>query len=164
MRDNFIEEMYRKYYGSLKLMACTYTHSEPMAEDLVQSAFLKAMISYEDTGSFLSWANTVMRNEFYNICRKDNRLTDIENYGYEYFKAQDDILAEYIEKEEKRELYTMISMLPMKYREVMIESVYLSKSNEEIARDRGVSEGSIRQIRSRAKKMLIKMMEVRDGE
>ena len=162
MKNRIIEEFYRKYRDSLMLIACTYTHDEALAEDLVHTAFLKALVSYEAKGSFLYWANTVMRHDFYKICEKNKRIADIEEFNVEEFKAQDDILAEYVEKEEKRELYSMISMLPLNYREVMVEYVYIGRTTEDIARERKTTPENIRKIRSRAKKMLQKMAEVYD--
>ena len=41
----------------------------------------------------------------------------------------------------------------------MIESVYLELGDEQIAKAHAMTEANIRQIRSRAKKKLIKMME-----
>ena len=58
----------------------------------------------------------------------------------------------------------MISLLPLKFREIMIDSVYLQLSNREIAENRGMSEENVRQIKSRAKKMLLKMKEEEDGQ
>ena len=48
-----IAELYRQYRNSLLIIAVSYTHSLPDAEDLVQSAFTKAILSYEKGGSFL---------------------------------------------------------------------------------------------------------------
>ena len=53
-------------------------------------------------------------------------------------------------------------MLPMKYRQVMIDSVYLQLENREIAAAYSISEENVRQIKSRARKMLIKMKEEED--
>ena len=51
----------------------------------------------------------------------------------------------------------MIASLPEKYRDVMIASVYLQEENSQIAKAYGISEENVRQIKSRAKKMLMKM-------
>ena len=57
-----IGAMYERYYGRLMLIACSYTHDKTQAEDLVHEAFLKAILSYHATGSFLSWAARVIRS------------------------------------------------------------------------------------------------------
>lgn len=154
--QQLIEQMYVKYYDSLMLIACSYTHDKAAAEDLVQNMFLKAILSYEAKGSFLSWANQVLRNDFYNLVKKNKRIVD-EPFDSLQLQSQDDLLSSYIHHEERAKLAAMISMLPIKYREVMIESVYLQKDNQEIALTCGISPANVRQIKSRAKKMLINM-------
>ncbi len=160
MKHQTIEDFYVRYRDSLIVIACTYTHDQALAEDLVQNTFLKALISYEPEGSFLYWANKVMRNEFYNICERNKNIADEAVFDLMEFKAQDDILAQYIEQEEKRELYALISMLPIRYREVMVESVYIGRDTKEIAASKGTTPENIRKMRSRAKAMLKKMAEV----
>lgn len=156
--QRLIEQLYVKYYDSLMIIACSYTHDKATAEDLVQNMFLKALLSYEAKGSFLGWANRVLRNDFYNLVRANRRFID-EPFDSLQLRSQDDLLSSYIHSEERAKLAAMISMLPMKYREVMIESVYLQKDNQEIASALGLSPANVRQIKSRAKKLLLEMKE-----
>jgi len=158
---NAIGQLYEKYRDSLMVIACSYTHNRQDAEDLVQAAFLKASLSYEPRGSFLYWCNKVMRNEFYNSVKKAEMMAD-EPIDTMALRSQDDLLLTYIHNEERAKLATMISMLPLKYREVMMDSVYLQLTDSEIAKERGTTDTNVRQIRSRAKKMLIKMREDED--
>ena len=76
--------------------------------------------------------------------------------------AQEDLLRDYIAGEEKLRLAAMISSLPERYRSVMIASVYLNEDNAHIAATHGITEENVRQIKSRAKKMLIRMREEED--
>ena len=77
-KDGLIEEFYRRYYGSLMVIACSYTRDKAAAEDLVQNAFLKALLSYKPAGSFLAWANRVIRNDFLNSLRTEKYRADTE--------------------------------------------------------------------------------------
>lgn len=156
--QKLIEQFYKKYYDSLMTIACSYTHDKALAEDLVQNMFFKALLSYQPTGSFLYWANRVIRNEFYNVVSKRKMFID-EPFDSLQMQTQGDLLANYIHNENKARLAAMISMLPLKYREIMMESVYLQLSNKEIAAAHGISETNVRQIKSRAKKMLMEMRE-----
>ena len=45
-----IAEMYERYYNRLMVIACSYTGERAAAEDLVQEAFLKAILSYRAEG------------------------------------------------------------------------------------------------------------------
>lgn len=154
-KNDIIEEVYKKYYDSLMVIACSYTHDRHTAADLVQDTFVKAILSYRSGGSFIYWANKVLRNSFYNMMRDNKKYEEISEY--KDTRAQEDILVTYIKSEEKAHLASLISNLPLKYREVMIESIYLELSDDEIASEYGYTKENVRQIRSRAVKMLKKM-------
>lgn len=158
-----LEQLYTQYYNQLMIIACSYTHDRSSAEDLVQGVFLKAILSYRPGGSFLCWAGKVLCNDFYNLQRSAGRQSD-QPFDESQLSAQEDLLSAYIKKEERIRLSGMISLLPLKFREIMIDSVYLQLSNREIAENRGMSEENVRQIKSRAKKMLLKMKEEEDGQ
>ena len=70
-----------------------------------------------------------------------------------------DILESLIHNEKKARLAAMIASLPLRQRTIMIESVYLELDDAQIAKAHAMTEANVRQIRSRAKKALIKMME-----
>lgn len=70
-----------------------------------------------------------------------------------------DILESLIHNEKKARLAAMIASLPLRQRTIMIESVYLELDDAQIAKAHAITEANVRQIRSRAKKALIKMME-----
>ena len=150
---DLITEYYLKYRKSLIVIAVSYTHNLSDAEDLVQGAFVKALMSYEGTGSFLYWINRVMRNDWYNNQKRhstktaNDEMPDIADPS----EGPLDIL---IKDENRRRLAKMITELPDKYRDIMIEAVYLGRTDEEIAKDHGLTAVNVRQIRSRAKKLI----------
>ena len=57
-----------------------------------------------------------------------------------------------------RLMAAMIAALPLRQRVIMVESVYLEQSDAEIAQAHAMTVVNVRQIRSRAKKALMKMM------
>ena len=148
-----IAEMYERYYNRLMVIACSYTGERAAAEDLVQEAFLKAILSYRAEGSFVSWAGKVIRNDYFNSRRREQRLAD-GDIGEMPLEAGVDLL----------QMAAMIASLPERYRDVMIDSVYLQEDNKTIAASRGISEENVRQLKSRAKKMLVQMKEKDEGE
>lgn len=162
MKNDIIRQLYERYYNSLMVIALSYTHDRSAAEDLVQETFLKAMLSYKEGGSFLYWCNRVLRNSFYNMARQNQNIADVAIGDLEIDSGAD-VLGAYIKTEQRREMAAMIASLPMKYREVMIDSVYLEMEDEQIARALGTSKENIRQIRSRAKKQLKKLKEEREN-
>ncbi len=157
-KSGLIEQLYSRYYEPLMVIACSYTHNRQAAEDLVQNAFLKAILSYKPTGSFLSWANRVIRNDFLNSIRTEKYRADNETEVMDLADCYD-LLESLIHNEKKARLAAMIASLPLRQRTIMIESVYLEFDDEKIAKAHAMTEANIRQVRSRAKKALIKMME-----
>ena len=155
-----IAELYERYYARLMVIACSYTGNRDEAEDLVQEAFVKAILSYRAGGSFLCWAARVMRNSYLNSRRREKFLGG--DIGALSLAATQDLLSDYVDGEERARLAAMIAALPEKYKSVMIESVYLGENNAAIARTHGISEENVRQIKSRAKRMLLKMKEEED--
>ena len=147
-KDGLIEQLYRRYYGSLMVIACSYTRDKAAAEDLVQNAFLKALLAYKPAGSFLAWANRVIRNDFLNSLRTEKYRADTEA----------EMLENLMHNEKKARLAAMIAALPLRQRVIMVESVYLEQSDAEIAQAHAMTVVNVRQIRSRAKKALMKMM------
>ena len=159
--QDYFEQLYTQYYNQLMIIACSYTHDKSTAEDLVQGVFLKAILSYRQGGSFLCWAGKVLRNDFYNLRKAAGKMSE-QPFEELQLDAAEDLLSDYVKKEERIRLAGMISILPLRFREVMIDSVYLQLSNREIAQNRGISEENVRQIKSRAKKLLLKMKEEED--
>ncbi len=159
---DLLTEYYRRYHKSLLMIALSYAKREADAEDLVQSAFTKAILSYEGTGSFLYWVNKVMRNEWHNLSRKRKRETSL-GLDEENIAGENSPLEQLVEDENKRQLIKMIAALPDKYRDVMVESVYIGRSDEEIGQEYGLTAVNVRQIKSRAKKMLMAGKGEKDG-
>ena len=92
-KSGLIEQLYSRYYEPLMIIACSYTHDRQTAEDLVQNAFLKAILSYKPSGSFLSWANRVIRNDFLNSILAEKYRADNE-YRDDTFAIEADCVVE----------------------------------------------------------------------
>lgn len=151
--------IYETYYRPLYLYALSLTGNMHDAEDLLQEAFVKAYLSYKDTGSIKYWLVTVLRNEFFNLQRKRKKEVLDERRDFLVHKASDeDILSNLIKKEERRELFSAIQNLPVQMKEVLIESVYFQMKDDEIGRLHGLTRESVRKTRSRAKQKLIEKM------
>ena len=70
MKKDEWQLIYEKYHKSVYLYALSLTRNKTDAEDLLQETFVKAFLSYENTGSLKGWLVKVLRNEFYNLCYK----------------------------------------------------------------------------------------------
>lgn len=150
-----IYDMYKK---PLYLYALSLTGNTQDAEDLVQEAFVKAYLSYENTGSIKYWLVTVLRNEFYNLQRKRKKeILDDGNMLMQKISSED-VLTDFLIKEERQRLFKEIRRLPEQMKEVLIESVYFQLKDTEISKLHGITCENVRKIRSRAKQKLIERM------
>ena len=150
--------IYETYYRALYLYALSLSGNRHDAEDLLQETFVKAFLSYEGGGSIKYWLITVLRNEFYTVQRKRKREVLEEQIADREEASKEDILASFIEKEERRQLFMEIQKLPIQMREVLMESVYFHMEDSDIAKLHGWTKENVRKIRSRAKQKLIEQM------
>ena len=111
---------YKEHYGKMFFYAFSLTKNREDAEDLVASAFIKAMLSYEED-NLTGWMYIVIRNEYINHYNKfKNIVSDQEEFTEPV--SDEDILEEYILNEKKRWIYNEIFKLPFKERQIMILS------------------------------------------
>lgn len=113
------------------MYALSLTGNRQDAEDLLQETFVKAYLSYENTGSIKYWLIVVLKNEFLQQQRKRKR--EILNNETDIVTSQQDVLIELIEKEERKELFREIQKLPLSMKQILIESVYFQMSDSDIA-------------------------------
>lgn len=150
--------IYETYSRSLYLYALSLTENRQDAEDLLQETFVKAYLSYRETGSIKYWLVTVLRNEFYNLQRKRKWEIPGEEELSDPRASEENILDKLIQKEERRQLFLEIQKLPISMKEVLIESIYFQMKDEEIGKLHGFTNENVRKIRSRAKQKLLKNM------
>ncbi len=153
------KSIYEAYYRPLYLYALSLTGNKQDAEDLLQETFVKAYLSYKDTGSIKYWLVTVLRNGFLNLQRKRKKeiLTDGGMFS-EKDASEDRLLSGLIAREERRRLFCEIQKLPLQMREVLMESIYFQMKDSEIGQMHGLTNENVRKIRSRAKQKLIEKM------
>lgn len=160
------KRVYERYYRPMLLYALSLTNNIQDAEDLLQETFVKAFLSYESTGSLKSWLITVLKHEFISMLRKrkkeilsgDEEPVGKENYWNEGF-ADEGILEKIIKEEERRRLFLAIQKLPVRSKEILMESIYFHMDDAQIAREHRITQENVRQIRSRTKQKLIQIME-----
>lgn len=151
--------IYETYYRPLYLYALSLTRNRHDAEDLLQETFVKAFLSYQGGSNVKYWLITVLRNEFYSIQRKRKReILDDGQIPLREESSGEDVLTDFIEKEERRRLFLEIQKLPIPMREVLMESVYFHMEDSDIGKLHGWTRENVRKIRSRAKQKLIEQM------
>ena len=166
MEHDVWKSIYEQFYRPLYLYALSLCRNRDDAEDLVQSTFLKAFLSYEEGGSIRYWLTKVLQNEYYNLYQRRKRLIPEGGYSLEQMpdpKQEEALLAQLIAEEQKRYLFQAVMELNLTAKEVMLSSVYFGLSDEEIGRQLELTTDNVRKIRSRARKQLAQKMEERYG-
>ena len=121
MRQDAIEELYKLYYNDALLYSLTIAGDKQTAEDVVQGAFYKALLTSDGTvKNFKSWLLRVCRNDIYNRLRKDRRVESLSaereaTLTEEAENAVDNI----IRREEYRALHRAMALMKTEEREYL---------------------------------------------
>lgn len=158
MRTDEFEGAYRRYYRPLFLYAYSLTRSVEDAEDLTANTFVKALTAFPG-GSVGAWMYTVLRNEFFDLRRKQKREQEHSQETAQQWAEPDDVLQAYLESEERRWLYRQIGGLPEREREVLLLTIQTGCSDQEIGAILGLTAAHVRVLRHRAKQRIIKHSE-----
>ena len=149
MEHSEFSALYRRWYRPMLLYARSLTGDLAAAEDLVQNAFAKALLSYRAGGSVRAWLATVLRNEFLSQKRREKMYAAVPG---------SDPLEGLLVQEQQRRVYEAVLALPEAYRETIVQSAVLGLSDAEIAALRGISQESVRQLRHPARVRLKRML------
>lgn len=121
MRQDAIEELYKLYYNDALLYSLSIAGDKQTAEDVVQGAFYKALLTSDGTvKNFKSWLLRVCRNDIYNRLRKDRRVESLSaereaTLTEEAENAVDNI----IRREEYRALHRAMALMKTEEREYL---------------------------------------------
>lgn len=114
-----MEEIYKEYFSIIYKYLCSLSHNESIAEELTQETFYRAVKNikkYKGTCKMSTWLCQIAKNLWYTELKKEKRNLDID---IEKMYESPDILEEYINKEQKMELYKKIAKLDDKTKEVI---------------------------------------------
>ena len=158
MEHSEFSALYRRWYRPMLLYARSLTGDLAAAEDLVQNAFAKALLSYRAGGSVRAWLATVLRNEFSSQKRREKMYAVPLQEAEVAAVPGSDPLEGLLVQEQQRQVYEAVLALPEAYRETIVQSAVLGLSDAEIAALRGISQESVRQLRHRARVRLKRML------
>ncbi len=155
MRQSEFEQLYQRYYRQLFLYAYSLTRSKEDAEDLTANTFVKALTTFR-SGNIQAWMYTVLRNEFFDLKRRQSREELGSDYAANPPPGTDEVLQAYIQNEERQWLYDQINQLPERERELMLLTIQLGCPDREIAKILGITVEHVRVLRHRAKERILK--------
>lgn len=160
MKADIADELFKKYYNEAFLYTVTICGNREAAEDIVQTAFYKALQTTDNSiENFKAWLLAVCRNEYFSLMRKKKHISD-EELDENSACPNEDMLTNIIRQEEYQQLYRSISRLKTNQKEV-IELFYFSGLPvEQISKITGNSESNVKVLLYRARLALRESMEV----
>ena len=119
-------EVYKQYAKRLYLYIYGKCRDSELAEDVVQTAFLKAILkidSFQGTSSIYSWITRIALNVLYEELKvpggKNASLEKLLTEGIDIVNNDTDPLDDMIKTEERSELYSRIAQLSKKQQEIV---------------------------------------------
>lgn len=139
-----LDALYQEYAKLLYHFIYLKCHDRALAEDIVQSTFLKAILqidSFQGKSKISTWLCEIARNEYLNYCRKHERQQSCDEYvqksGERPLKQEgffrDAVLESMIVKEQADMIKRVVHTLKEPYKEVFLLRVYGECSFGEIA-------------------------------
>lgn len=130
-----IEEIYKEYFKTVNKYLFCLTHNDDISEELTQETFYRAVKkinTYKGECKISVWLCQIAKNLWYDKCRKDKRLVNIEERDLYNIQTLNSIEDEIISKEEKMLLNKKIQKLDDKTREVIYLRIVGELSFKEI--------------------------------
>jgi len=159
LKPDIVDELFRKYYNDALLYTLSLCRNETIAEDIVSTAFYKALSAGDDeVRSFKAWLLTVCRNEFLQTCRRNTRFTG-EEIPEDVADDGESPAEQLIRSEEYRALYRAIGLLNPQQREAITLFYFSGLSIREIADVTGKSEANVKVMLCRGRERIKRLME-----
>jgi len=139
--------IYEKYSGKLYAFGLKYLRSTAESEELVQSVFLKLWENYKKLDkelSFKSYLFTIAYNDICKLFRKRNYLQEfISETLYENSQSSSETEDDIDYQSVLERLQQIVEKLPERQKTIILKSRMEDKSTKEIAREVGLSPGTV---------------------
>lgn len=159
MKNEVLEELFKKYYNEAKLYVASLCRDSALADEIVSSSFYKAFTKLDEAGNnFKFWLFKVCRNTYFDMLRRRGRLTALsESMASE---EDGDLADRLIKQEEYAALYRAISLLKENLREV-IELYYFGEMS--VAEIAGITEESTTNVKVMLYRGRMKLKQILEG-
>ncbi len=149
---------------AMRAFAISLTHSQSLADDIVQDAVVKAWTNFDkfEAGTNLrAWLFTILRNVFYSLRRKrKNEVEDIDGgYAGELATKPD-----HDGRLQFRDFMAAFRELPLEQREVLILVGASGFSYDEAAEMCGVPVGTVKSRANRGRSRLAEALGIAEGD
>lgn len=160
-----MEELYRLYFRDVYLFLRGLTRSEPLAEELTQETFFKALDGlkqYDGRQDVRAWLFTVARNAYYDHCRKARHTAPLDDAAQAGADTPD-IAQLLVDKDAAFTVHQYLHALEEPYKEVFSLRVFGELSFENIGAIFGHNAAWARVTYYRAKSKIQQKLEAESG-
>lgn len=166
LKEESFDEIYRKYARMLYAYVLQLCKNPTVAEDIVQTTFLKAIEnadSYEGKSKVSTWLCRIAKNLWLDFCKSgEQKQVPLEQAAEA--GEENGILQNLIQKEENAEIYQYIHKLPEPYKEVFMLRTMGGLSFQEIGEIFGKKEVWARVTFYRGKEKIKEKIKIRRRE
>lgn len=150
--------LYRAYSNDALRFAFMLTNDLPMAEDLMQEAFVKVFSRFgekREPRSFVAY----LRRTILNLARSQARRRRLEHVLVESARSAASVEVESPESSFDGVLWEAVQDLPLRQRSVIFFRYHLDMKEEDVAEAMGCSVGAVKSLMLRAKRTLQREIE-----
>ena len=160
MKSDVIEELFVRYYNDALLYALSLTRNKSLAEDVVSTAFYKALRGGDgEIKSFKPWLIRVCRNVSFDILKRRKRITELPD---NLIDESETAVEQIIRDERYKALYKAIELLPETQKETVLLFYFEDISIKDVALVTGKTEDNVKVLLYRARESLKKIMEKKE--
>ena len=160
MKSDVIEELFLRYYNDALLYALSLTRNKSLAEDVVSTAFYKALRGGDgEIKNFKPWLIRVCRNVSFDILKRRKRITELPD---NVIDESETAVEQIIRDERYKALYKAIELLPETQKETVLLFYFEDISIKDVALVTGKTEDNVKVLLYRARENLKKIMEKKE--
>lgn len=155
MDNELLNRLYLTYQKELYLYLYSLSGDAALAEDLLQEAFLKALLSLSGHHTNMrAWLYMVARNLYFNHRRKEKRKAPLELLNETAGDKEQAVLDRVIAGENNKLLYLALNRLDARKKEVLQLQYFAGLRQKEIAAVLHITPEHVRVLACRAKREL----------
>lgn len=160
MRKDSLTKFYDEYKDEVYMYILSLCSDHYLAQDIMQEVFIKALLSLDCSHENIkAWLFRVAKNLWIDNIRKHKNISTLNIEEIHVEDKTQEILSNIIKSEQHLNLYSKVMNLNDAMREVITLYYYLEIDQSSIADIMGISNGAVRTMLYRARKVLKNMME-----
>ena len=155
--ESGLYDLVNLYGNSLMLFINSFVNNLSLSEEIMEDVFMELVVkkhNFKEESTFKTYLFKIGKNKAFNILKKNNRCTYLENNEIEDDKKFEDSV---IKNEEQKHIHNALKKLPKDYMTVLYLIYFEDMSYDEIGR---IMKKSNKQIKNLAYRARISLKEI----